>query len=134
MARERGRTPRKTRSAWRPDPRTRPGAGRTPTSHAEDDRGLTRGGQADAQRPAHDREGFVVPGDLEQLEAEIVQRDGDARVVALERALPRFEFAPAMKQAIRAGAVVKLGCDHTNYPAHVAIAPETLASLAGDLR
>ncbi|RYF15157.1 MAG: DUF3501 domain-containing protein, partial [Comamonadaceae bacterium] len=25
-------------------------------------------------------------------------------------------------------------CDHTNYPAHVTLAPETLASLAGDLR
>lgn len=46
----------------------------------------------------------------------------------------RFEFTPAMKQAIRAGAAVKLGCDHRNYPAHVSIAPETLASLAGDLR
>ncbi len=46
----------------------------------------------------------------------------------------RFEFTPAMKQAIRAGAAVKLGCDHRNYPAHVQIAPETLASLAGDLR
>ena len=45
----------------------------------------------------------------------------------------RFEFTPAMKQAIRAGAAVKLGCDHTNYPAHLQIAPETLASLAGDL-
>jgi hypothetical protein len=29
---------------------------------------------------------------------------------------------------------VKLGCDHRNYPAHVQIAAETLASLAGDLR
>ena len=29
---------------------------------------------------------------------------------------------------------VQLGCDHTHYPAHVTIAPETLASLAGDLR
>jgi len=28
---------------------------------------------------------------------------------------------------------VKLGCDHTHYPAHVQIAPETLASLAADL-
>ena len=28
-------------------------------------------------------------------------------------------------------ASVKLGCDHTNYPAHMVIAPETLASLAG---
>jgi hypothetical protein len=46
----------------------------------------------------------------------------------------RFEFTPALRDAIKAGAAVKLGCDHTNYPAHVAIAPETLASLAGDLR
>ena len=46
----------------------------------------------------------------------------------------RFEFPPATREAIRAGASVKLGCDHTNYPAHVTIAPETLASLAGDLR
>ncbi|HEY9237979.1 MAG TPA: DUF3501 family protein [Burkholderiaceae bacterium] len=45
----------------------------------------------------------------------------------------RFEFAKAARDAVRAGASVKLGCDHTHYPAHVAIAPETLASLAGDL-
>jgi hypothetical protein len=46
----------------------------------------------------------------------------------------RFEFPVAMNRAIRAGAAVKLGCDHTHYPAHVTIAPETLTSLAGDLR
>jgi hypothetical protein len=46
----------------------------------------------------------------------------------------RFEFNPAQCAAIKAGAAVKLGCDHTNYPAHVTIAPETLASLAGDLK
>ena len=46
----------------------------------------------------------------------------------------RFEFPPALREAIRAGAAVKLGCDHTNYPAHVSIAAETLALLAGDLR
>jgi len=46
----------------------------------------------------------------------------------------RFEFSPAQRAAIRAGAAVKIGCDHTHYPAHVAIAAETLASLAGDLR
>jgi len=45
----------------------------------------------------------------------------------------RFEFTPAVRAAVKAGAGVKLGCDHTNYPAHVAMAPETLASLAGDL-
>ena len=36
-------------------------------------------------------------------------------------------------QAVKAGAAVKLGCDHRHYPAHLQIAPETLASLAGDL-
>ncbi len=46
----------------------------------------------------------------------------------------RFEFNTAQREAIRAGAAVKIGCDHTNYPAHVQVAAETLASLAGDLR
>ena len=46
----------------------------------------------------------------------------------------RFEFSALQKQAVRAGAAVKLGCDHTHYPAHVQIGAETLASLAGDLR
>jgi hypothetical protein len=46
----------------------------------------------------------------------------------------RFELTQPMCDAVKAGAAVKLGCDHTNYPAHVAIAAETLASLAGDLR
>lgn len=45
----------------------------------------------------------------------------------------RFEFTPPMAAAVKAGAGVMLGCDHRNYPAHVNIAPETLASLAGDL-
>ena len=46
----------------------------------------------------------------------------------------RFEFDKPARDAVRAGAAVKLGCDHTHYPAHTAIAAETLASLAGDLR
>jgi hypothetical protein len=46
----------------------------------------------------------------------------------------RFQLSQAMREAVRAGAAVKLGCDHSNYPAHLMIAPETLASLAGDLR
>jgi hypothetical protein len=46
----------------------------------------------------------------------------------------RFEFSAAQRTAIRAGAGVKLGCDHTHYPAHTQVAPETLASLAGDLK
>ena len=46
----------------------------------------------------------------------------------------RFEFSAAQREAIRAGAGVKIGCDHTNYPAHTTVAAQTLASLAGDLR
>lgn len=46
----------------------------------------------------------------------------------------RFELGAPLREAVKAGAGVKLGCDHTNYPAHVAVAPETLASLASDLR
>ncbi|MEY2617224.1 MAG: hypothetical protein RL522_226 [Pseudomonadota bacterium] len=46
----------------------------------------------------------------------------------------RFEFPPAAAAAVKAGASVKLGCDHKNYPAHITIAPEALASLAGDLK
>jgi hypothetical protein len=46
----------------------------------------------------------------------------------------RFEFSRPMIEALRAGAGAKLGCDHRSYPAHVRIEPETLASLAGDLR
>ena len=46
----------------------------------------------------------------------------------------RFELTPTMCAAVKAGASVTLGCDHTNYPAHAVIAPHTLASLAGDLK
>ena len=63
---------------------------------------------------------------------EDLDRDNEEKTSAVH--FLRFELAPAMREAVRVGAAVKLGCDHTNYPAHVAIAPETLASLAGDLR
>ncbi len=63
---------------------------------------------------------------------EDLDRENDVKTSAVH--FVRFEFSAAARQAVRAGAAVKLGCDHTNYPAHIAIAPETLASLAGDLR
>lgn len=46
----------------------------------------------------------------------------------------RFELDGPMRAAVKAGAAVKLGCDHRNYPAHVTVPPEALASLAGDLK
>ncbi len=62
---------------------------------------------------------------------EDLDRENDEKTSAVH--FVRFEFQKAARDAVRAGAAVKLGCDHTNYPAHVSIAPETLASLAGDL-
>ena len=46
----------------------------------------------------------------------------------------RFELKSAMCAAVKAGAGVKMGCDHTHYPSHIEIAADTLASLAGDLK
>ena len=46
----------------------------------------------------------------------------------------RWELTAPMRAAVLAGASVKIGCDHTHYPAHQTLAPETLASLAGDLK
>lgn len=63
---------------------------------------------------------------------EDLDRETDEKTSAVH--FVRFEFTKAMRDAVRAGATVKLGCDHSNYPAHLAIAPETLASLAGDLQ
>ncbi|MEY2772230.1 MAG: hypothetical protein RIQ38_2649 [Pseudomonadota bacterium] len=46
----------------------------------------------------------------------------------------RWELSAPMRAAVLAGAAVKLGCDHTHYPVHQNLAPETLASLASDLK
>jgi hypothetical protein len=63
---------------------------------------------------------------------EDLDRENDDKTSAVH--FMRFELTPPMIAAVKAGAGVKLGCDHRNYPAHVTIAPETLASLAGDLK
>ncbi|HRP29898.1 MAG TPA: DUF3501 family protein [Burkholderiaceae bacterium] len=62
---------------------------------------------------------------------EDLDRETDEKTSAVH--FVRFEFPAAARAAIRAGAQVKLGCDHTNYPAHTLIEPATLANLAGDL-
>ena len=63
---------------------------------------------------------------------EDLERETDEKTSAVH--FVRFEFTRPMREAVLAGAAVKLGCDHSNYPAHLNISPETLASLAGDLR
>jgi hypothetical protein len=63
---------------------------------------------------------------------EDLDRENDEKTSSVH--FVRFEFNGAQRAAILAGAAVKLGCDHRNYPSHVQIEAETLASLAGDLR
>ena len=63
---------------------------------------------------------------------EDLDRENDEKTSAVH--FVRFELTPAMCAAVKAGASVKVGCDHTNYPAHVSVPPEALASLASDLR
>ena len=63
---------------------------------------------------------------------EDLDRENDEKTSAVH--FVRFEFNAATKAAIQAGAAVKIGCDHTNYPAHMELPADTLASLAGDLK
>lgn len=63
---------------------------------------------------------------------EDLDRENDEKTSSVH--FVRFEFNPAMVAAVKAGANVKLGCDHTNYPFHCDIAAATLSSLAGDLK
>ena len=63
---------------------------------------------------------------------EDMDRENDEKTSAVH--FLRFELTLAMCAAVKAGAAVKLGCDHTNYPAHLTIPAETMASLAGDLK
>ncbi|WP_416559197.1 DUF3501 family protein [Limnohabitans sp. yimb22184] len=63
---------------------------------------------------------------------EDLDRETDEKTSAVH--FVRFELTPVMCAAVKAGAGVKLGCDHTHYPSHIEIAADTLASLAGDLK
>jgi hypothetical protein len=47
---------------------------------------------------------------------EDLDRENDEKTSAVH--FVRFEFSATQREAIRAGAAVKMGCDHTNYPAH----------------
>ena len=62
---------------------------------------------------------------------EDLDRENDEKSSAVH--FVRFEFDAPTCAAIKAGAAVKIGCDHTNYPAHLEVAADTLASLAGDI-
>ena len=62
---------------------------------------------------------------------EDLDRENDEKTSAVH--FVRFEFDVLTCSAIKAGAAVKIGCDHTNYPALLEVSADTLASLAGDI-
>lgn len=63
---------------------------------------------------------------------EDLDRENDEKTSAVH--FVRFELSPAMKEALRSGAQLMVGCDHPNYPAQVEeLPPATLASLLRDL-
>lgn len=63
---------------------------------------------------------------------EDLDRETDEKTSAVH--FVRFELKTAMCAAVKAGAAVKIGCDHKNYPSHIDVSADTLASLAGDLK
>jgi len=63
---------------------------------------------------------------------EDLERENDEKTSAVH--FVRFELTQPMKDALKSGAQMMLGCDHPNYPAHLEELPqETLASLLKDL-
>jgi len=63
---------------------------------------------------------------------EDLDRENDEKTTAVH--FVRFELTATMCASVIAGGALKIGCDHTNYPAHGVVAADTLASLAGDLK
>ncbi len=64
---------------------------------------------------------------------EDLERENDEKTSAVH--FVRFELTPEMKQALKGGAQMMVGCDHPNYPVHLEELPqETLSALLKDLR
>lgn len=63
---------------------------------------------------------------------EDLERENEEKTSAVH--FVRFELTPEMKQALKGGAQMMVGCDHPNYPVHLEELPqETLAALLKDL-
>jgi hypothetical protein len=63
---------------------------------------------------------------------EDLERSTDEKTSAVH--FLRFEFDASQRAALLAGAAATIGCDHTNYPMHGEVMPETLADLVKDVR
>ena len=62
---------------------------------------------------------------------EDMERENEEKTSAVH--FVRFELDAGMRQALKAGAGLSVGVDHSNYRASVEVAPEVRRSLAGDL-
>jgi len=63
---------------------------------------------------------------------EDLERENEEKTSAVH--FVRFELTQSMKDALKGGAQMMIGCDHPNYPAHLEELPqETLASFLKDL-
>ncbi len=63
---------------------------------------------------------------------EDLDRENDEKTSAVH--FVRFELTADMKQALKGGAQMMIGCDHPNYPVHLEELPqETLSALLKDL-
>ena len=63
---------------------------------------------------------------------EDLERENEEKTSAVH--FVRFELNPAMKQALKSGAQLKIGCDHAEYLAQLEeLPPEKLAALLCDL-
>ncbi len=63
---------------------------------------------------------------------EDLDRENDEKTSAVH--FVRFELTADMKQALKGGAQMMIGCDHPNYPVHLEeLSQETLAALLKDL-
>ncbi len=63
---------------------------------------------------------------------EDLERENDEKTSAVH--FVRFELTPTMKQALKSGAQLKIGCDHPEYLAQLEeLPPEKLAALLRDL-
>ena len=63
---------------------------------------------------------------------EDLDRENDEKTSAVH--VVRFELTADMKQALKGGAQMMIGCDHPNYPVHLEELPqETLSALLKDL-
>lgn len=62
---------------------------------------------------------------------EDLDRENDEKTSAVH--FLRFEFPRAARDALKAGASVKVGCDHAEYVAEARVAAEALLSLVADL-